>query len=151
VTSELTDSQNRVVTTVEITVSDTMKGSLNKQSTIYFDLPYGRVGNFVVMASEMPNYTEGEVVILFLRSDGTGALIPLGGNRGKHKVAVNPEDGKRYVVGDFVSQPHMKRVSKTVRKTKGLDPDAPDVGPDVELDDYKAFVRGEVRKQRKGR
>jgi hypothetical protein len=151
VTSELTDSQNRVVTTVEITVSDTMKGSLNKQSTIYFDLPYGRVGNFVVMASEMPNYTEGEVVILFLRSDGTGALIPLGGNRGKHKVAVDPEDGKRYVVGDFVSQAHMKQVSKTVRKTKGLDPDAPDVGPDVELDDYKAFVRGEVRKQRKGR
>ncbi len=151
VESRLTDSQNGIVTTVGIAVSDTMKGSLNKQSTIYFDIPYGRVGNYVVKASEMPNYTEGEVVILFLTSDGTGALIPFGGVRGKHKVAVNPEDGKRYVVGDFVSQPHMKQVSKTVRETKGLDPDAADVGPHVELDDYKAFVRGEVHKQRKRR
>jgi hypothetical protein len=45
----------------------------------------------------------------------------------------------------------MKQVSKTVRETKGLDPDTPNVGPYVELDDYKAFVRGEVRKQRKRR
>jgi hypothetical protein len=152
VESRLTDGQNGIVTTVGITVNDTMKGSINKQSMIFIDLPYGRVGNFVVKTVEFPTYTVGEEVILFLMEDPDDeTLIPLGGIRGKHKVAVNPEDGKRYVVGDFVSQAHMKQVSKTVRKTKGLDPDAPDVGPDVELDDYKAFVRGEVRKQRKGR
>ncbi len=148
VESRIRDDHGGIVTTVGITVNDNLKGSLNKQSTVYIDLPYGRVGNYVVRASETPTYAVGEEAILFLREGESGVLIPLGGTRGKHAITTSSEDGEQYVVADFVSQHHMKQVSKSVLTEKGVEPDEAELKPYVKLDDYKAFVRSEVRKQR---
>ncbi|HEX8439872.1 hypothetical protein [Archangium sp.] len=82
----------RIVTDVEIQVSDTLKGQAG--ATVLVTQPGGRVGDIGQMVSGLASFTQGEEVVLFLERRGAKAFRVVGLAQGKYKVQ-RSEDGTR--------------------------------------------------------
>lgn len=69
-----------IVTDVSVTVSESLKGGLNKGSTVTIRVPGGNVGGHVVSSAAQPVFTVGQEVVLFVSSEHKhlGLTLPYG-------------------------------------------------------------------------
>jgi hypothetical protein len=81
----------RIVTDVEIQVSDVLKGSPGR--TVVVTQPGGRVGDIGQRVSGLASFDEGEEVVVFLQRRGRDAYSVRGMAQGKFRVQRSP-DGK---------------------------------------------------------
>ncbi len=82
----------RIVTDVEIQVTEALKGEAS--STVLVTQPGGRVGDTGQMVSGLASFSSGEEVVVFLERKGTRAFRVVGMAQGKYKVQ-RSEDGTR--------------------------------------------------------
>jgi hypothetical protein len=92
-----TDDGKQIYTDVLITVSDVAKGRQNKNSQVYLRLPTGRVGAIGRWSPQLPTFSQGEEVLLFLQSTKIGNVLT-GLAAGKFKVGTDPKTGEKVVV-----------------------------------------------------
>ena len=84
---QTTSLGDRIVTTVELKVSENLKG--NSPETVVVQHLGGRVGDLVMWVSHEPRFRVGENVVLFLSPAEDGPLAVCGGFRGKLTVMGN--------------------------------------------------------------
>ncbi len=82
----------RIITDVEIQVSESLKGQAG--GTVLVTQPGGRVGDIGQMVSGLASFTSGEEVVVFLERRGTRAFRVAGMAQGKYQVQ-RSEDGTR--------------------------------------------------------
>jgi hypothetical protein len=82
----------RIVTDVEIQVSESLKGQAS--GSVVVTQPGGRVGDIGQTVSGLASFTPGEEVVLFLERRGARAFRVAGMAQGKYKVQ-RSEDGTR--------------------------------------------------------
>src|SRR5690606_1101261 len=81
--------RHRLVTDIVIDIHTTLKGAANKGSDIFIRQPGGRANGLRTFASEMPQFTAGEDVVLYLEyREGFGYAV-IGGARGKYDAKLN--------------------------------------------------------------
>lgn len=86
------DSQHKyIMTQVTINVSQWLKNSSTSSSNkVVVTVPGGTVGNVAQFMEDYPEFSNGEQVLLFLRSNQSGATEVSGGFQGKYSI----ENGK---------------------------------------------------------
>jgi hypothetical protein len=82
----------RIITDVEIEVSETLKGQTGK--TVLVTQPGGQVGEIGQVVSGLASFTPGEEVVLFLERRGSQSFRVAGMAQGKYKVE-RSADGTR--------------------------------------------------------
>ena len=143
VDSHYTANNSRVVTDIQVTVTGAVKGRLNKSAPIFMTVPGGRVGNFVSYAVEMPHFTEGESVWLYLVQSDNGLSV-LCGKRGKYEITTDEKTGVKYIVGGSVpAETGLKTAPDAVAES---DEDAESDGR-IPLEKYEQYVQELVKKQ----
>jgi len=95
--SRFTSNGNLIVTDVSVDVSQSAKGAVNEKQLLTFTVTGGRVGGLVMQASELPTFTAGEDVVLYLRETEDGTIVLYGGIRGKLKVTTDSKSGEQTV------------------------------------------------------
>jgi hypothetical protein len=166
------DGHRGIVTDIAVLLDDTMKGGVNKSSAIYMTVVGGRVGNTLTVASEMPSFKVGEQVLLYLTQKNDGSYVVVAGARGKFEIYTDASKAadSKYLVGS--SDPAKVALAATVAKHAGTANAAesssgasrtssgavPAWGTaalqqldeiKIPLDDYKDYVRGIVKSQKK--
>jgi hypothetical protein len=84
VQSRWSGDNRRIVTDVEIEVTDALKGKTG--STVLLTQPGGRVGDIGQVVSGLATFTEGEEVVVFLEKYGAAAFQLSGMAQGKYQV-----------------------------------------------------------------
>jgi len=87
-----------ISTHVTLELMDSIKGRLNKSSSINLVVPGGRIGNQVTVATEGAQFTQGERVLLYLEYDQDTGYQIIGGHQGKLSVLRSAKDGELYVL-----------------------------------------------------
>ncbi|HOL19459.1 MAG TPA: hypothetical protein PK813_04365 [Candidatus Hydrogenedens sp.] len=88
----------RIYTDVELKISESIKGSLNIDSSVIFTIPGGKVNGYVMTCSEMPEFKVDEEVVVYLRELPKSKKWTLyAGTRSVTTVSENPITGKLYV------------------------------------------------------
>ena len=144
-------SQKSIMTDIAITVTDNVKGRLNKSASIYLRVPGGRVGSIITKATEIPDFFQDEEVVLYLQENADAGYVILAGKRGKFQVTTDTASGKKFVVGaDPEAQIGLSGDPATLNdtKAKAATPVASEDGR-VPLDAYKEYVRNLVQAQKK--
>ncbi|HIJ73586.1 MAG TPA: hypothetical protein HPP83_05735, partial [Candidatus Hydrogenedentes bacterium] len=142
----------KIVTDVSITVTDTVKGRLNKDGQIHLRVPGGRIGAVVSYATDMPRFAEGEEVLLYLEyREGFGYLV-VAGSRGKYDIAADGKTGVKYVVApDAPAKLGLKDAETAIEQddaqTADENPNDPQPDGKVPLEDLKEYLRDIVKKQ----
>ncbi len=91
-------SDNRyIMTEATIQVEETVRGMAS--TSIVVTIPGGRVGNTEYEVSDMPVFSEGEEVVVFVSRHSSGSNMVVGGVQGKLGVASSQEGGTRMVSG----------------------------------------------------
>jgi hypothetical protein len=113
----------RIITDVEIQVSETLKGQAG--GSVLVTQPGGRVGDIGQMVSGLASFAPGEEVVLFLERRGTRAFRVAGMAQGKYKVQ-RSEDGTRALAvpeptGDvLLVDPDTRQATTTSARTLSL-------------------------------
>lgn len=152
-TSQIVTVRNmkRVVTDVVITVDDSLKGQVNKASSVYLRILGGKVGPLVLVATESPRFEAGEEVLLYLKyHQGVGDVV-IAGQRGKVDISTEKATGKKYVVSAEASAELPKVDAKADSESSTTEAEAQESDTKVSLDDYKKYLRGIVEKQKKAK
>ena len=92
------DGSGRIVTDVDISVSEVVAGRVPQRSAVTVEVLGGEIPeeNLGLRVSDQPAFEVGEQVVLFLRENpGRGSYTTVAGRQGKMKV----EDGKVVVRG----------------------------------------------------
>lgn len=82
--------KRRIVTDVEIEVTETLKGQAG--STVLVVQPGGRVGDIGQIVHGLASFSEGEEVVVFLERRGTSAFRVMGMAQGKYQIRRSAED-----------------------------------------------------------
>jgi len=125
----------RIVTRVRVAVDEVLAGA--ETSEIELLVPGGRVGNTVYEVSDMPSFTDGEEVLLFVWTSPDGRNMVAGGAQGKLSV-VRDDEGRPVVRG----MRHLLRDGVEPGRRTGLADDFP--GPrtaTVSLDILRERIR----------
>lgn len=130
-----------IYTDVVVQIEDKAKGALNKQSTVTFSQIGGRVGGLDTQVSELPSFSAGEEVVLYLQYvEGEGYLV-YNGLGGKQLVSLDAATKTKYVA----TPPDIK-----AKKAKTLAPG--ETVPDkMELSDFMAELRAIAKAQEKAK
>lgn len=96
---EWNEKKDKIYTFVTIVPEGYIKGNLGSETVIA--VPGGRVGNILYEVSEMPFFTEGEEVVVFLNKGKTGRNLVTGGFQGKMRIEKDEKTGKRMVRGHY--------------------------------------------------
>jgi hypothetical protein len=125
----------RIVTRVRIAVDEVIAGE--EGSEIEILVPGGRVGNTVQEVSDMPSFTDGEEVLLFVWTGPDGRNMVAGGAQGKLSV-VRDRDGLPVVRG----MGHLLRDDADPGRRTGLVDDSPGPRPTtVSLESLRERIR----------
>jgi hypothetical protein len=166
------DGHRGIVTDIAVLLDDTMKGGVNKSSVIYMTVVGGRVGNTLTVASEMPSFKVGERVLLYLTQKNDGSYVVVAGARGKFEVYTDTSKaaGSKYLVGssDLAKVALAATVAKRAGTAKAAESSSGASGASsgavpaggtaalqqldeikIPLDDYKDYIRGIVKSQKK--
>lgn len=150
-TSARWGEDGRIYTDITIRVQDSVKGGLNKSSTVNFSVLGGRIGGLVMEASSIPTFRKDEKVLLYLRDDVNHGLVVYGGIRGKFLVGANAKTGEEYVLaGSGAADLALREDEKALDAKASKDSDeADDTAGDgrVPLAVYLNYLRGLVRAQ----
>lgn len=128
--------ENVIVTDVTIRTDDNMKGHLNKGGQIVLRQPGGRVGAIMRYVTDLPQFREGEEVVVFMQTQkrrGPAAVVC--GERGKLPVHTDALNGKKYVVFGETAL----GVSQT---EKAGAPEKASAPQRMELEEFKTYLRG---------
>lgn len=95
-TSEWTENKRMIVTRIEITVDEVIKGQ-SQGSTITVVVPGGEVDGVGEWYSHTPRFAEEEELVLFAEQAGAGRLRVTGGEEGKIAVMKDEVTGQRTI------------------------------------------------------
>ncbi|NIA15019.1 MAG: hypothetical protein GWP08_13180 [Nitrospiraceae bacterium] len=131
------------MTDIALTITDTVKGNnLNVGSTLQLRVPGGRIGDVVTTATEMPRFLKGESVVLYLEyRAGYGYLVVAGG-RGKLEVVQGAKNTQYIKASSLEAQSALAKSAAAIAGGNAKD-------GRVSLEDYKAYLRGIVKRQDK--
>lgn len=138
----------QIATDITFTVTDTMKGRMNKNAQFAISQPGGRVGAVQTIATSLPSFVPGEEIVLFVEARKNASPMVVCGERGKWLVSTDPETGEKTV---GVGSPVLKKTMlKTIAKSRGEEPPAAESVEDdrVSLEDCKEYLRALARAQR---
>lgn len=136
----------KIYTDIEMKVTDTVKGSINENSSVIFTIPGGRVDGFAMICSEMPEFKVGDKAIVYLR------YLPKGGKwtlyAGTRSVTVVTEDaqtGKLYVkpYSEFDNIFYDK--DKDAIQSKSLTNKSNDTHQYITLNEYLLYLRNLIK------
>lgn len=142
--------QRGILTDVIVQVEYVAKGAANKDGDIYLRYSGGRVGSTVTKVAELPDFAEGEEVILYLENKPGEGYVLLGGSRGKFVVETS-STGEKYVTG--ASAASKVAIAATKQAASG-DKDSKLFSteePRISLDEYKDYLSGIVNRQKNGK
>jgi hypothetical protein len=146
----------RIYTDVVVEVDESIKGGLNKATQITITVIGGQIGGFVMTASEMPNFKEGDAAVLFLKELSNGSFRIVAGQQGR--VAISDNKGVK-TVGNRDLSLFKALDGETATPTQGkteakadsahAQHPAPEETGTVPLDEYLAYLRAVVKEQAK--
>lgn len=122
--SRWSGDRRRIVTDVEIEVTETLKGQAG--STVLVVQPGGRVGDIGQLVQGLASFTEGEEVVVFLERRGTSAFRVTGMAQGKYQVRRSADDRSVLAVpentGDsLILDPATRQPTASAQRTLTLD------------------------------
>lgn len=122
--SRWSGDHRRIVTDVEIQVTETLKGQAG--STVLVVQPGGRVGDIGQIVHGLASFTEGEEVVVFLERRGTSAFRVTGMAQGKYQVRRSSETHSVLAVpentGDaLLLDPSTRQPTASAQRTLTLD------------------------------
>ncbi|HEX71770.1 MAG TPA: hypothetical protein ENN65_00425 [Candidatus Hydrogenedentes bacterium] len=149
----------RIYTDVTLEIKDTVKGGLNKTSTVTFSVIGGRVGGLVMKTNEIPTFQTGEEVLLYMRRAAGNQLVIYGGVRGKFLIQRSATSDKAYVAGigpetdlaldeDAKAMTDEASASEDAADSQAEDADNQEDGA-VPLDEYLDYLRSIVHEQKR--
>jgi len=144
-----------IVTDISVAVSDTLKGTINKGSTVTIRVPGGQVGGHVVYSSVHAGLYEGHEVVLLVSSQkkDIGLTLPYG-TLGAFIVAGSGDDDsgekseeageKKLQASSIAGYNYMRQIARSVNDAalkRGVLKSAAEAKPDgFSLDAFAAFV-----------
>jgi len=93
-----TDGGLEIETDVTLRIDDVVKGQLNKQSELRIKLPTGRVGAIMRKSDDLPEFTKGERVLLFLCCNPNGTYSVYAGSAGKYVIRETDQYDESFVM-----------------------------------------------------
>lgn len=133
----------KVWTTITLEVDEALKGRANKGGYVHLTVPGGVAGGMFTYIADLPGFAEDEEVVLFLRDQKSGGYGIVAGQRGKHRIATDPDTGEKYVVGaNLHSSQGIQDVAEAQKKS---DSEPVNAAPGVTLDAYRDFVRAAAK------
>ncbi len=91
-----------IYTDVVVEVDEVLKGNATKATQLSFVMLGGKVNGVRLKVSEMPDFEEGEEVLLYLRDQAPFGLVLHGGHRGKLIIETDRKSGEKYITGESV-------------------------------------------------
>ncbi len=143
-----TQGRRRIETDITITVSDTLKGRLNKSGQVNLSVPGGRVGEMVTYATDLPKFKAGEEVLLYLKYKPGYGYVVIGGERGKYEILKDRKTREEYVVAS--SPEALAGLADIPAEVKGSAAKSGDDKEDdgrIPLDSFKQYLRKLVKEQ----
>ncbi|MDC0715066.1 hypothetical protein POL68_41850 [Stigmatella sp. ncwal1] len=134
VESRWSRDHRRILTDVEIEVSEALKGQLG--NTVLLIQPGGRVGDIGQVVSGMASFTQGEEVVVFLERRGSQAFGLVGMSQGKYEV-LRAEDTRSVLAVPAVKD--MRLLDPETRQPTALEPKT------TTLEELKAAIRAALR------
>ena len=138
-----------IVSRVTIAVERSLKGG--PRNSVTLEVPGGKVGDRIMLASGAPVFARGERVVVFLegpgdrgQAAGPGHLSVVGWDQGKLEVRRDPRSGRDLVRGRTGGSAHLDRQGREV--DRGL----LDAGPE-ELQRFLDRVEDLIRRQEERR
>jgi hypothetical protein len=126
------DENHRIIYTyVTVAPEEYLKGSLGTSAVIA--VPGGQVGDIIYEVSDMPVFSEGEEVMVFVRTNSAGKNLVTGGYQGKMKIDTDKKTGKKMVSGSGLG---IEIDVQSQGTTKTRKPEK------VKLDDFVNKVKG---------
>jgi hypothetical protein len=120
---------------VTVSPEEYIKGNLGSEAVIA--VPGGQVDNIIYEVSEMPVFTEGEEVMLFIWKNPSGKNLVTGGYLGKMKIEKDAKTGKRMVHGyDIEEEVESEEAPEIERPDKQAKPEK------VKLEDFVTRLKG---------
>ncbi|WP_224245806.1 hypothetical protein [Hyalangium gracile] len=122
--SRWSGDRRRIVTDVEIEVTETLKGQAG--STVVIVQPGGRVGDIGQMVHGLATFTPGEEVVVFLERKGPSAFRVTGMAQGKYQVQRSADTRSALAVpestGDvLLLEPTTRKPTASTARTLPLD------------------------------
>jgi hypothetical protein len=122
--SRWSGDRTRIVTDVEIQVTETLKGQAG--GTVLVVQPGGRVGDIGQVVHGLASFAEGEEVVVFLERRGKSAFRVTGMAQGKYQVRRSADDRSVLAVpentGDaLVLDPSTRQPTATAQRALTLD------------------------------
>jgi hypothetical protein len=137
-----------IMTDITISVNDTAKGRLNKSgTTISFQQVGGRIGSIVSRSPDLPQFTEGEEVVLYLKNVENFGYRIVAGNRGTLEVSTDTATGQKSVKASSLEAQKALSESAAAMKKAGSAPQEAAGDAKIPLKDYLNYLREIVKKQ----
>lgn len=138
VTPRWDERRERILSTVEVRVSEVWKGLVPGDGRLVFVQPGGVLDGIETRVHGLPVFSAGERAVLFLRGDGPRAFGLVGLGQGKRPLRFDTETSRWVVDGG-------DRSAAVVRDARGrLSPAPPE--PAVPLEELRRRVRALVGK-----
>jgi len=127
------EKRTKIFTQVKIRAEESLKG--NPGAEVVITIPGGRVGNTLYEVSDMPVFTQGEEVLVFLWRHPSGKNLVTGALQGKLTVVEDRRTGKKVLQGASLRLED----DKTLRKPSATQPSA---YQKIFLEDFVKEVKG---------
>lgn len=101
VRSEWTTGRRRIESVVTVEAADFYRGTPSR--TVTFRVPGGQIGRYKSVTVGAPEFSAGDEVVLFLKSQGPTVPQIFGLNQGVFRVRVDSGTGRRVVTMPIVS------------------------------------------------
>ncbi|MCP4644673.1 MAG: hypothetical protein GY851_29800 [bacterium] len=148
----------RIETDISIKIDDAVKGKANKGGLVHLTLPTGRASGLVRYCPQLPEFAEGEEVLLFLKDGKRYNLSVTGGVTGKYRIRTDEETGEKYVYpGSRANALRFKKAMDAIKAQKAAEtgeeaPEQVDEAPKtVTVDDFKDYLKDIDQQQMKAR
>lgn len=101
VRAEWTAGRRRIESVVTLQAASFYRGTAAR--TVTFRVPGGQIGRYKSFTVGAPEFTRGEEVVLFLKSNGPAVPSVFGLNQGVFRVRVDARTGRRLVTQPIVT------------------------------------------------
>lgn len=132
-------NSSHIFTDIVVEIEDKAKGVLNKQSTVTFSQLGGELNGLITTVSELPRFSAGEEVILYLYYVEDFGYVVYNGLGGKTLVSINATTGEKTVK---LSEDYRAKKAKTLKAGE-------EVPETMELSAFMAELRAMAREQAK--
>jgi len=139
----------RIYTDVEIKVKNTIKGSINENSSVIFTIPGGRVNGYAMVCSEIPEFKVGDKAILYLRYlPKTGKWTLYAGTRSVTVVTEDTQTGKQYVKPYSEYDSIFYNTDKKAIQSKSSVQKTDEPNTYISIEDYMLYLKSLVKQDK---